>query len=185
MPDVALCSSCTACTIVCARDGNASGGTWLAIVALHMSNFIFCLVPGPSRIRRIADDWLAAGFSHAELSIVLPDRPAVRDLVLDWREDLRAVPLPGMGPFLVSGPLRALLKDALEHRTGGSGHAFTSLGLSEFDADQLEGRLRAGSSLVAVEFEDDIEMTSAQEICERHRAEHVHFGHGSRAEPAQ
>lgn len=152
---------------------------------LNMSRSVLCLVPGPSRAKRVADDLCASGFSRDDISVVIPDRLGAREFAFDWVVEVNALALPGMGAFLARGPLFILFQTTATQGTSGVCRTLQGLGLSAFDANQLEIKLKAGSSLVAVHVDDTNDGGNAKEFCERHRAEHVYIGEAQNAKSAQ
>jgi uncharacterized membrane protein len=83
--------------------------------------------------------------------------------------------IPGVGPFIATGPIVAALSGAaVEAAGGGIAGALIGLGIPEIEAKRYEGKILAGNSLISVHVEDsnDVKIAKttlaeagAQDIC--------------------
>jgi len=134
----------------------------------------------------------SAGFSGNDISVLLADKKGTRDLAIEhntktpegaatgagtgavlggalgWLAGIGALAIPGIGPFIAAGPIMAALGGAAIGGTvGGLTGALVGMGMSEFEAKQYEGKVKAGNSLISIHTEDSDETDRAKEICER------------------
>ena len=76
--------------------------------------------------------------------------------------------IPGIGPLIAAGPLLATLSGvAAGAAVGGISGALVGMGIPENDAQRYEGKLRAGSVLIAVHTESQAEQRAARDILDR------------------
>lgn len=76
--------------------------------------------------------------------------------------------IPGIGPLIAAGPLLATLSGvAAGAAVGGISGALVGMGIPENEARSYEGKLRAGSVLVAVHTESLAEQRAARDILDR------------------
>jgi len=122
----------------------------------------------------------AASISNSDISVVMPDFVASRDLghekhskapegasagagaglivggALGWLAGIGAVSLPGIGPLIAAGPIMAALSGAaVGGAAGGLIGTLIGLGIPEYEARQYEGKLRDGNILLSVHTEDN------------------------------
>jgi hypothetical protein len=145
----------------------------------------------------VADLW-THGFRHSDVSVVYPDKGAVRDVVhergtkapegaviggatggvalgaLGVLAGIGAIAIPGLGALIAAGPVMAALGGAAVGAAAGSAiGALVGLGLPEIQAKIYEGKLRAGNVLVAVHTDDASWADRAKKIFETHNAQDV------------
>jgi len=160
---------------------------------------ILCIVPDAIRAQSVVTDLRGAGFSHDDISVLLPDRSGSRELGLDkgtkapegataggvaggavggalgWLVGMGALVIPGVGPLIAAGPILAALSGAaVGAAAGGAGGALIGLGVPEIEARQYEGRLKEGKVLISVHVVDKDAEKRARDVLERHKAESIH-----------
>jgi hypothetical protein len=133
-----------------------------------------------------------AGIPSRDISVVLPDRRAAQGFAdehhtkapegavlgssaggvlggaLGLLAGIGTLAIPGIGPLIAAGPLLATLSGvAAGAAVGGISGALVGLGIPESEARGYEGRLRAGSVLVAVHTESLSEQRAAREVLDR------------------
>jgi hypothetical protein len=146
----------------------------------------------------ILNDLQTAGFSNADVSVLVPDTMGAHDLgheyrtkapegtatgagtggvlggALGWLAGIGALAVPGLGPFVAAGPIMAALSGAaVGAAVGGITGALVGMGIPEYEAKRYEGKLQEGSILVSVHTEDADERRRAREIMERAGAQDV------------
>ena len=143
----------------------------------------------------IVRDLGAAGFSDADISVLLPDRNVSRDLgheaktkapegaaagagtggliggALGLLAGIGSLSIPGLGVFIAAGPILAALGGAgAGAAVGGITGALVGAGIPEYEAKFYEGKIRSGNILIAVHTEDADERKTARDIFERAQA---------------
>ncbi len=128
-----------------------------------------------------------AGFSNADISVLLPDDPGSRELVaengtrapegaavgassgaavggaLGWLVGVGAFAIPGIGPVIAAGPLVAALAGiGIGGALGGFAGSLVGLGMSEYEAEHYAGRLLKGGIVVAVHCESNEQISRAK-----------------------
>ena len=147
-----------------------------------MAQAVFCLVRTEQQAIRIVDQLKAAGFSHSDISVLLPDKTGTRDFAheqhtkapegaaagagtggvlggaLGWLVGIGALAIPGLGPFIAAGPILAALSGAAAGAAlGGLTGALIGLGIPEYEAKRYEGKVKEGNVLISVHTEDSTE----------------------------
>jgi hypothetical protein len=137
----------------------------------------------------------AAGFSDADLSILLPDRNVTRDLgheaktkapegaaagaasggliggAIGLLAGIGSLSIPGLGVFIAAGPILAALGGVgAGAAVGGITGALVGAGVPEYEAKFYEGKLRSGNILIAVHTENADEQKVAKGVFERAQA---------------
>lgn len=156
-----------------------------------MSTTVFCTATS-SQIETIVRNLQTAGFTGNDISVLLADKQGTRDLAIEhntktpegtvagvgsgaifggalgWLAGIGALAIPGIGPFIAAGPILAALGGAAIGGTvGGLTGALVGMGMSEFEAKQYEGKIKAGSALISVHCENSRDVQRASDICER------------------
>jgi hypothetical protein len=83
---------------------------------------------------------------------------------LGWVATLTALAIPGLGPFLVVGPIIGALAGGA---AGGAVGALTAVGIPEQEAKLYEERLKKGGILVSVHTADVVQVGRAKTILSR------------------
>ncbi len=141
-----------------------------------------------------------AGFSHSDISVVLPESPGSQELVTDkgtkapegaavgvgsgaavggalgWLVGVGALAIPGVGPVIAAGPIVATLAGiGVGGALGGFAGVLIGVGITEYEAKRYEGRILKGGILVAVRCGTSEEVRRAKGIMEITGAEDVAF----------
>lgn len=91
-----------------------------------------------------------------------------------WAISVGTLALPGLGPFVATGPILSGLSGAAAGAAvGGIAGALVGLGIPEYEAKQYEGRLKRGGALIAVHSDDALERDRARRIFESEGAEGI------------
>jgi hypothetical protein len=115
------------------------------------------------------------GFRDTDISVLLQENPGTKDLAtekatkapegaatgagsgaviggaLGWLAGIGALAVPGLGPFLIAGPIVATLAGVGVGGTlGGLAGALVGLGIPEYEAKRYQGRLEKGGILLSV-----------------------------------
>jgi hypothetical protein len=73
--------------------------------------------------------------------------------------------IPGVGPFIVAGPIMAALAGAgAGAAAGGLTGALIGMGMPEYEARQYEEKMKGGNILISVHTEDGAERARVKEI---------------------
>lgn len=161
-------------------------------------NSVFCLARDEAQAARIVDELKLAGFSHNDISVLLPDKGTTREFahqkgtkapegavtgagtggvlggVLGWLVGIGSLAIPGLGPFIAAGPIMAALSGAaVGAAAGGLVGALVGMGIPEYEAKRYESRVREGRILLSVHSENSDETKRAKEIFERAGAEDI------------
>jgi len=156
-----------------------------------MSTTVFCTATS-SQTETIVRDLQTAGFSGDDISVLLADKQGTRDLAIEhntkspegaatgagggavlggalgWIAGIGALAIPGIGPFIAAGPILAALSGAaIGGAVGGLTGALVGMGMSEFEAKQYEGKVKAGSALISIHTDNSHDTERATDICER------------------
>ena len=159
---------------------------------------VFGIYSSREAAERAADALVNAGFTPADLSVLLPENLGNRAIgtekatkapegattgaatggvtggVLGLLAGIGALAIPGVGPFIAAGPIMAALSGAaIGATTGGVVGGLIGMGIPEFEAKRYEEKLRSGNYLIAVHAHDDKEEDRAKEIFKTAGAEDV------------
>jgi len=163
-----------------------------------MKNTVFCLVPTETQANTILVHLRNLGFSASDISVVLPHRSDTKNIsmkedairgaetgglvggILGWVAGLSALAIPGIGAFLVAGPLVSALGGAVAGGVvgglaGGSGALHPLLGLPHEVSRHIEDRLRAGDILISVHSDDPVLRDRAARALRASGAEEVYY----------
>ncbi|MDP1563949.1 MAG: hypothetical protein Q8M16_21415 [Pirellulaceae bacterium] len=156
-----------------------------------MSTTVFCTATA-SQTETIVRNLRTAGISGSDISVLLADKKGTRDLAIEhntkapegavagasggavlggalgWLAGVGALAIPGIGPFIAAGPILAALSGvAIGGSIGGLTGALVGMGMSEFEATQYEGKLKAGNALLSVQTNNSDDTQRVTDICER------------------
>jgi uncharacterized membrane protein len=154
-----------------------------------MKQAVLCIVPTEAQADRIVYALRSSGFNNADVSVVMPDQCAAKDVghekhskapegattggvtglvlggALGWLAGVGALAIPGLGPFVAAGPIMATLGGAAVGGTsGGVIGSLIGLGIPEIEAKQFETKLRDGNILLSVHTENGDEAKRVEEI---------------------
>jgi hypothetical protein len=163
-----------------------------------MAKAVFCTVKDVSQAANIVDRLKAAGFSHDDISVLMPDKSGTKDFAhehntkapegaatgagtgaalggaLGWLAGIGALAIPGLGPFIAAGPIMAALSGAaVGGAVGGLTGALIGMGIPEFEAKRYEGKVKGGNALISVHSENGKETDRAKEIFKAAGAEDI------------
>ena len=85
-----------------------------------------------------------------------------------------AVGIPGLGPFIVGGPIMAsFARLGVGGAVGGLIGALVGMGIPEYEATLYEGRVKDGGVLLSVHCDTSEEIKQAKDILQRTGAEDI------------
>jgi len=159
---------------------------------------VFGIYPDRLNVEEAVEQFRIAGFRSTDISVLFPDNKGTKDFahqkntkapegattggvaggitggVLGWLTAVGVLAIPGLGPFVVAGPIVAALAGAgAGGALGGIIGALAGMGIPEYEAKRYEGRLREGGILFSVHCDDSawvnrakalMQTTGAQEI---------------------
>jgi hypothetical protein len=150
-----------------------------------MKNLVFGIASSRLQADRVLDGLKTAGLNNA-LSALFPDRGDIVEATRvkgprkQRREPSRVMPraawwaarrhgftsigaltIPGVGPLVAAGPIIAALRDAAARGMAG---ALNSLGISGYQANRYEEKIKNGYILISVQTENSDESELANEI---------------------
>ena len=162
---------------------------------------VFCVAPSRSQVERITNQLTTVGFSGNDISVLFPDQMGIRNFVYEplakapegattgaetgsvlgggfgWLVGIGALTIPGVGPFVAAGPIKAALAGAA---AGGISGTLVGFGIPEYEAKQYEGKICKGNVLISVHAEGGKEVEKAEEIFKREGATDIsHTGEKS------
>ncbi len=138
---------------------------------------VFCIATYRKQAHRIVDHLKTESFSSKDVSLLFSD--ATRDFAPDrntvasplsfgtgggafgWIAGLGVLAIPGTGPFIAAGPVRAALGGAV---AGGIAGGLISLGVSDSGAQDYEDRIKEGNILLAVHTDDAGDIARVRDI---------------------
>jgi hypothetical protein len=128
------------------------------------------------------DGLTMAGFSNQDLSVLLSDKEendtrasdgvtagagvgGVVGGALGLLAGIGALAIPGVGPFIVAGPIMASLAGlGVGGAVGGFVGALVGMGIPEFEAKLYDGRVKDGGVLLAVHCESSEGISKARDV---------------------
>jgi hypothetical protein len=163
-----------------------------------MAKSISCIVPDGIQASKIVGELKTSGFSSEDISVLLAEKSASHAFAhehntkapegiatgataggvvggtLGWLAGIGTLTLPGVGPFIVAGPLMAALGGAGAGAiVGGIAGALVGLGIPEIEAKRYEGKIKSGGVLVSVHSEDPARIERARQIFDHADAEDI------------
>src|SRR6266404_4950251 len=159
---------------------------------------VFGIYSSREAAERAADALVNAGFSPADLSVLLPENLGNRSIgtekstkapegataggstgavlggTLGLLAGIGALAIPGVGPLIAAGPIMAALAGmGVGGTIGGITGALVGLGIPEYEAKRYEGRVQKGGILLSVHCDTSDEITRAKEILKSTGAEDI------------
>ena len=153
---------------------------------------VFGLFKERASLEAAIDGLRQAGFREADMSALLPDVQATKDLAhekhtkapegaaigaasggaiggtLGLLLGIGALAIPGLGPFIAAGPIMATLAGAgVGGAVGSLTGALVGMGIPEYEAKRYEGWLNKGGSLLSVHADDKDWANKAKDILDR------------------
>src|ERR1700686_1828378 len=170
---------------------------------------VFGIYPSVAQAERAVETLVNEGFSHADVSVLLPDHQGSKDFAhekhtkapegtttgvatggpiggtLGLLAGIGALAIPGVGPFIAAGPIMGALAGlGVGGAGGGLVGALVGMGIPEYEAKRYEGRIKAGGVLLSVHCDTSEEITRAKELLKHTGAEDISSsGEASAAEP--
>ena len=140
----------------------------------------------------------SAGFRSTDVSLLMPENSGTKDLVhkreskapegvttgaasgailggaLGWLAGLGVLAVPGVGPFVIAGPIMGMLAGAGAAGTlGGLVGALVGMGIPEYEAKRYEGRVKSGGTLISVHCDNSEWVRRAKTILNETGAEDI------------
>jgi hypothetical protein len=152
---------------------------------------VFCIATSRSKADRIVDHLKTESFSNKDISVLFPSMYAPRTSALErntkapgpgadivgvlrWVAGIAPLAIPGVGPFIAAGPLKAALSGAVPGPTAGAiSRSLVVLGLSEIEASQYEGKINEGNILLSVHTDDVGDIARARDIFDQAGAQSI------------
>src|SRR6202453_4750310 len=159
---------------------------------------VFGIYKSSAQAEHAVDRIAAAGFSHNDISVLLPDSQSSKEFAhekntktpegattgvaaggaiggtLGLLAGIGSLAIPGLGPFIAAGPIMAALAGlGVGGAVGGLIGALVGMGIPEYEAKRYEGRLKNGGILVSVHCDTSDEIDRAKEILKHTGAEDV------------
>ena len=159
---------------------------------------VFGIYKTSAQAERAVDQIAAAGFSHNDISVLLPDNQSSKEFAhekntkapegtttgvttggvvggtLGLLAGVGALAIPGLGPFIAAGPIMASLAGlGVGGAVGGLIGALVGMGIPEYEAKRYEGRIKDGGVLVSVHCDTSDEITLAKDLLKQTGAEDI------------
>ena len=159
---------------------------------------VFGIYSSREGAERATDAIVNAGFSPADISVLLPENLGSRAIgtekatkapegaatggstgavlggALGLLAGIGALAIPGVGPLIAAGPIMATLAGmGVGGAIGGITGALVGMGIPEYEAKRYEGRIQKGGILLSVHCASSDEVKRAKEIIERTGGEDI------------
>lgn len=159
---------------------------------------VFGIYPNRARVELAVSRLHEDGFRPEDISILMAHNEGTKDLgvekstkapegaatgaasgalvggALGWLVGIGVLAIPGLGPFLVAGPLMALLGGVgVGGAVGGVAGAAIGAGMPEYEAKRYEGLVKNGGVLLSVHADDSKWTQRAKDVMEQTGAEHI------------
>ena len=154
-----------------------------------MKKALFGLARSEDQAVSIVNQLKGAGFSDNDISVLFPNKAGTRHFahlqhtrapegaavgatggivtggILGWLLGIGTLLIPGIGPFLVAGPIMVALAGAgIGAAAGGLTGALIGMGMRQYEARQYDEKMKGGNILVSVHTKDGIERDRVKEI---------------------
>jgi hypothetical protein len=159
---------------------------------------VFGIYKNSAQAERAVDRISAAGFSHNDISVLLPDTQGSKEFAhekntkapegtttgvttggviggtLGLLAGVGALAIPGLGPFIAAGPIMAGLAGlGVGGAVGGLVGALVGMGIPEYEAKRYEGRVKDGGVLLSVHCDTSDEISRAKDLLKETGAEDI------------
>jgi hypothetical protein len=159
---------------------------------------VFGLYPSVERAERAVDQLVAAGFSKADVSVLMADTQGSKTFAhekqtkapegtttgvaaggtiggtLGLLAGIGALAIPGVGPLIAAGPIMGALAGlGVGGAVGGLVGALVGMGIPEYEAKRYEGRVKDGGVLLSVHCDTADEITRAKDLLRRSGADDI------------
>ncbi len=137
-------------------------------------------------------------FRNTDISVLFPENQGSKDFAIDkgtkapegavtggssgallggalgWLAGIGLLAIPGIGPFIVAGPIVAMLAGAgVGGAVGGIVGALIGMGMPEYEAKRYEGRIKEGGILLSVHCDSPEWVTRAKEVLKNTGADDI------------
>ena len=159
---------------------------------------VFGIYKSSAQAEQAVDRIAAAGFSHNDISVLLPDAHSSKEFAhekntkapegtatgvtaggvvggtLGLLAGIGALAIPGLGPFIAAGPIMAALAGlGVGGAVGGLVGALVGMGIPEYEAKRYEGRVKDGGVLLSVHCDTSDEISKAKDLLKATGAEDI------------
>jgi hypothetical protein len=159
---------------------------------------VFGIYKSSAQAESAVDRIAAAGFSHNDISVLLPDTPSSKEFAhekntkapegtatgvttggvlggtLGLLAGIGALAIPGVGPFIAAGPIVASLAGlGVGGAVGGLIGALVGMGIPEYEAKRYEGRVKDGGVLLSVHCDSSDDIARAKDLLKQTGAEDI------------
>lgn len=159
---------------------------------------VFGLYKTESQAEQSVDRLIAAGFTHDDISVLLPDIKSSKEFAhekntkapegtttgaatggviggtLGLLAGIGALAIPGIGPFIAAGPIMGALAGlGVGGAVGGLIGALVGMGIPEYEAKRYEGRIKEGGVLLSAHCNTSEQVTLAKAILKETGAEDI------------
>jgi hypothetical protein len=132
----------------------------------------FGIYPSRATAEIAVDQLVAAGFSQADVSVLMADNQGAREFAAE--KNIGALAIPGVGPLIAAGPIMGALAGlGVGGAVGGLFGALVGMGIPEYEAKRYEGRVKDGGILLSVHCDTSEEISRAKEILKATGADDV------------
>ena len=165
---------------------------------LTKNTAVFGIYPDRAAVEVGVEHLRRAGFRGTDISVLFPENMGTKDFahekntkapegaasgvvaggiaggVLGWLTGMGALAIPGLGAFILAGPMVAALAGAGAVGTlGGIIGALAGMGIPEYEARRYEGRIREGGVLLSVHCDNAEWVTRAKNILASTNAQEI------------
>lgn len=162
---------------------------------------VFCLANDGTHAVRILNHLQRAGFPKNQISVLHSNADASRELgvkdstkapegaamgagtgailggAVGWLAGIGTLAIPGLGPLIAAGPIMAALSGlAVGGTLGGITGGLAGMGVSEYEAQQYERRVKEGKILISVHADDSEEASTVRDIMSQEKGESISTG---------
>src|SRR6202521_56560 len=159
---------------------------------------VFGIYKTSAQAEHAVDHIAAAGFSHNDISVLLPDTRSSKEFAhekntkapegtatgvttggvvggaLGLLAGIGALAIPGLGPFIAAGPIMASLAGVgVGGAVGGLIGALVGMGIPEYEAKRYEGRVKDGGVLLSVHCDTSDAISRAKDLLKQTGAEDI------------
>jgi hypothetical protein len=159
---------------------------------------VFGIYPSLTSVEIGVDELKSGGFRNTDISVLFPESAGTRDFAhekntkapegatagagtgavlggaLGWLIGIGALTIPGIGPFIVAGPMMAALAGAgVGGTVGGITGALIGMGIPEYEAKRYEGQVKSGGILLSVHSDTSEWTKRAKEILRKTGAQDI------------
>lgn len=163
-----------------------------------MANVIVCIATSQVQAASLVSRLKTVAESNADISLLLPDRPALMPEILPERAlgtkrrllargagglsgglfgllaGMGILTIPGAGLFIAAGPIIAALSGAaLGAAMGGISGALVGMGVPEEQAQRYEARVKSGGALLSVRARHGDDIRRVRHVMEIAHAEDI------------